>query len=246
MDPVTLAIMGGSMAFNAIRSGIQSGQSKKMMGEMWREDAKIPLYDPMQQSMLGRLQRQERQMRMGTDPMTALSMRNVGQAAAQTQANLMRGGGPGLVQNLLTSQRTAGSQYAGVAANAFDAANQLLSPQLALVGDMAQRAYDRQRYRRNVLFAQAQQKKADAAASMEAAIGSLAMIGGLQKEPEVKTTGATPSLLPKDYKLGDLSKSQTQPSFGLSPGGGDSQSRFGLNYTVPESFSQQPGSISPK
>ena len=170
-------------AFNAVRGGIQSGQSKKMMGEMWKEDAKIPLYDPMQQSMLGRLQRQERQMRMGTDPSTALAMRNIGQVAAQTQANLARAGGPGLVQNLLSSQRTAGSRFAEAGANAAAAANQLINPQLGLIGDMARRAYDRQRYRRNVLFAQAQQKKADASASMEAAMGSLAMIPSFMGAP---------------------------------------------------------------
>lgn len=173
---VALGVPAAMAAFNFIRGGIQSGQSRKMMGEMWREDAKIPLYDPLQQSMLGRLQRQERQMRMGTDPSTALAMRNIGQVAAQTQANLARAGGPGLVQNLLSSQRTAGSRFAEAGANAAAAANQLINPQLGLIGDMARRAYDRQRYRRNVLFAQAQQKKADAASSMEAGMGSLAMI----------------------------------------------------------------------
>jgi hypothetical protein len=227
MDPLTLSLIvgGGSAILNAVRGGIQSGQSKKMMGQMWKEDAKIPLYDPMQQSMLGRLQRQERQMRMGTDPSTALAMRNVGQVAAQTQANLARAGGPGLVQNLLSSQRRAGADYGNVAANAFTAANQLINPQLALVGDMARRAYDRQRYRRNVLFAQAQQKKADASASMEAAMGSLAMIGSFGGGGEKKVTGAN-SLLPKDYKFGDLSK---------APSG------FGLNVPVPESITQPVG-----
>lgn len=172
LNPATIGIAGGLAAFNAIRGGIQAGQAKRGMEKMWREDAKIPLYDPMQQAALQKIRRQESYFRAGADPNTALANRLAGQAAAQTQANLMRGGGPGLVQNLLSSQRVAGDQYAQIGANAAAAANQMLPMELGLVGEMAKRAYDRQRYKRDVYFAQAAQKQQDANRSINAAISS--------------------------------------------------------------------------
>lgn len=211
------------MAFNAIRGGIQAGQAKRGMEKMWREDAKIPLYDPMQQAALQKIRRQESYFRAGADPNTALANRLAGQAAAQTQANLMRGGGPGLVQNLLSSQRVAGDQYAQIGANAAAAANQMLPMELGLVGEMAKRAYDRQRYKRDVYFAQATQKQQDANRSINAAISSagniLAAYGGpgqLKTNLDVSKIGA--GFDPEKYQLGDIGKSSR----------GGPGSRFGL------------------
>lgn len=195
------------------------------MEKMWREDAKIPLYDPMQQAALQKIRRQESYFRAGADPNTALANRLAGQAAAQTQANLMRGGGPGLVQNLLSSQRVAGDQYAQIGANAAAAANQMLPMELGLVGEMAKRAYDRQRYKRDVYFAQAAQKQQDANRSINAAISSagniLAAYSGPQGGPGKLKTNLDASKIgvgfdPEKYQFGDIGKSSR-------PGG-----RFGL------------------
>ena len=241
--PAVGTVLGGPVggAIGTIAAGaVQGNQANKLMDKMWAQDNQIPLYDPMQQAALQKVRQQEKQFRAGTDPNSALANRMVGQAAAQTQANLMRGGGPGLVQNLLTSQRTAGNQYAQIGANAAAAANQMLPMELNLVGDMAKRAYDRQRYRRDIYFAQAEQRRQDANNNMMAGIGLLpqldvsGVLGGRAATPVsapqtmARTMGTSASVgLPTNYRLGDLA---TKPAynygFGYAPTA--PQTNFGL------------------
>ena len=261
--PAAGTVLGGPVggAIGTMAAGaLQGGQANKLMDKMWAQDNQIPLYDPMQQAALQKVRQQEKQFRAGTDPNSALANRMVGQAAAQTQANLMRGGGPGLVQNLLTSQRTAGNQYAQIGANAAAAANQMLPMELNLVGDMAKRAYDRQRYRRDIYFAQAEQRRQDANNNMMAGIGLLpelnigdGLIGMMRKKasspaPASGVSGFTslmnrtamasgapgtpmPSAaLPANYSLGDIATSKQMPIGSLGYATPVAPTNFGFNY----------------
>jgi hypothetical protein len=102
------------------------------------------------------------------------------QAGAQTQSNLVRSGGPGIVQNLLSSQNVTQRNLAQAGALAAQGADRMLGMQGDLTNMMAQRRYDRQRYRRDLALMQGTQMQQDANNQMMSAIALLpqAKIGG--------------------------------------------------------------------
>ncbi len=181
--PAAGFVLGGpaGAAVGALAGGlIQSSAADKKMGEWNQLDRAIPLNDPAQQRYLGRLERQERQYRAGTDPSTALANRMAQQAGAQTQSNLVRASGGGVIQNLLSSQNVTQRNLAQTGALAAQGADRMLGMQGDLTNMMAQRRYDRQRYRRDLALMQGQQMRQDANNQMTSAIGLLpqAKIGG--------------------------------------------------------------------
>jgi len=181
--PAAGFLLGGpaGAAVGAFAGGLaQNSAANRKMGEWNQLDRAIPLNDPAQQSYLGRLERQERQYRAGADPSTALANRMAQQAGAQTQSNLVRSGGPGIVQNLLSSQNVTQRNLAQAGALAAQGADRMLGMQGDLTNMMAQRRYDRQRYRRDLALMQGQQMRQDANNQMMSAIALLpqAKIGG--------------------------------------------------------------------
>lgn len=179
---------------------VQSGAGARQMRESNRLDRQIPMDDPEQRGYLNRLARQERQYRAGTDPSTALANRLAQQSGAQTQANLARAGGPGLVQNLLSSQNVTNRGLAQSAAQAAANADNMLGMQGQLVNMMANRRYDRMRYRRDLALMQGQQNQQNANNLMSGALslaaqGTGANFNGIlgnrrTATPTMQTTGA--------------------------------------------------------
>jgi hypothetical protein len=144
----------GSLALNAA-----AGDKMK---DFERRDKGIPMDDPEQRGYLNRLVQQERYYRSGADPNTGLANRLVQQSGAQAQANLARAGGPGTVQNLLSSQNVTNRGLAANAAQAAGMADNMLGMQGNLINMMASRRYDRQRYRRDLSLMQGQQQQQNA------------------------------------------------------------------------------------
>lgn len=179
--PAAGFLLGGpaGAAVGAFAGGLaQNSAANRKMGEWNQLDRAIPLNDPAQQSYLGRLERQERQYRAGADPSTALANRMAQQAGAQTQSNLVRSGGPGIVQNLLSSQNVTQRNLAQAGALAAQGADRMLGMQGDLTNMMAQRRYDRQRYRRDLALMQGQQMRQDANNQMMSAVSMLPGIAG--------------------------------------------------------------------
>lgn len=171
------------MAVQAIQAGIQGGKAKKSLAESNRLDSQIPLDDPEQRGYLNKLARQERHYRAGTDPNTALANRLAQQSGAQAQSNLVRAGGPGIVQNILSSQNVTNRGLAANAAQAAGMADNMLGMQGQLTNLMASRRYDRQRYRRDLNLMQGTQHQQNAnnlVSSLYSTLGTTAgnMSGG--------------------------------------------------------------------
>lgn len=170
--------VGGAIGSFAGGLAMNAAAGNKMK-EFERRDAAIPLNDPVQQGFLGRLAQQERQYRGGVDPNTSFANRLTLQSGAQTQANLARAGGPGVIQNLLSSQGVTNRGLAQNAAVAASRADDMLGMQGQLVNLMSQRRYDRQRYRRDLALMQGQQQQQNANNLMSGALTSLAQTGPL-------------------------------------------------------------------
>lgn len=177
--PAAGMLIGGpaGAAVGSLAGGlVQNAAAGKKMGEHDRLDNQIPLNDPVQQRFLGRLERQERHYRAGTDPNTALANRLAQQSGAQAQANLVRAGGPGVVQNILSSQNVTNRGLAQSAADAAARADNMMGMQGQLTNMMAERRYDRQRYRRDLALMQGVQKQQDANNMMSSAVGMIPQI----------------------------------------------------------------------
>ena len=160
--------------YSAARKGSQARAKSK---EWESRDNAIPMDDPEQRGILNRLAGQERYYRAGTDANTVFANRLATNAGAQTQANLVRAGGPGIIQNLLSSQAVTSRQLGANAAQAAGMANQMLGAQESLVNLMAQRRYDRRKYRRDQALLESQQYRQDANNYTQAAITGLGQIG---------------------------------------------------------------------
>jgi hypothetical protein len=160
----------GSLALNAA-----AGDKMK---DFERRDKGIPMDDPEQRGYLNRLVQQERYYRSGADPNTGLANRLVQQSGAQAQANLARAGGPGTVQNLLSSQNVTNRGLAANAAQAAGMADNMLGMQGNLINMMASRRYDRQRYRRDLSLMQGQQQQQNANNMFSSALGTIGTTAG--------------------------------------------------------------------
>lgn len=159
---------------------VQNAAADSKKNEWNKLDSQIPLNDPQQQQFLSKVEGQERQYRMGADPNTSLANALARQAGGQTQTNLLRAGGPGTVQNLLSSQNVTNRALASNAAQAAGMADNMLGAEGSLINLMAQRRYDRQRYRRDIAQHQAEQGQQDANNQMMASIGMIpTLVGGL-------------------------------------------------------------------
>lgn len=172
-----------NLAYNGYMAARSGSKAKRSMADFEKRDAAIPLDDPEQRSILNRLGNQERYYRAGTDTNTAYANRLAMNAGAQAQTNLVRAGGPGIIQNLLSSQAVTGRQLGANAAQAAGMANQMLGMQGDLVNLMAQRRYDRQRYRRDLSLMQGTQYQQDANNHTQAGITSATQLADKLLDP---------------------------------------------------------------
>jgi len=206
------------MAMQAIGAGIEGGKAKKQNALADKLDKQIPLNDPVQQGYLNRLAQQERYYRSGADPNTGLANRLVQQSGAQTQSNLVRAGGPGTVQNLLSSQNVTNRGLAANAAQAAGMADNMLGMQGNLVNLMAQRRYDRMRYGRDKALMQGQQHQQNSnnfISSMMGTVGDIARsMGGGGGTGGTRSVGANAPLGPTmgDVRYGPNNTYAMQPN----------------------------------
>ncbi len=177
--PAAGMMIGGpaGASIGALAGGlVQGGAANKTMRQWDKMDQAIPQVDPQQAAFLSKVQQQERQYRAGTDPSSALANRLAQSSGAQTQTNLVRAGGPGIIQNLLSSQNVTQRNLAQTGALAARNADALLGLQGGLIDSMSQRRYDRQRYRRDLALMQGQQQRQDANNQMMSAIPLLGQV----------------------------------------------------------------------
>lgn len=153
------AIVQGSAGSSMIGMGhVASWKAKKQWAE-YDKAAKSIGDDPEQRAFLNKLAAQERMYRAGGDSGTAYANSLAQNAGAQTQANLARAGGAGLVQNLLGSQGVTQRQLGGNMAQANANADNAMGLRGQLINMMAQRRYDLKRYNRDALMAKWAQTK---------------------------------------------------------------------------------------
>lgn len=183
------ALIGGIAG--GIHGIFKGAEAAKLRKDYEKKEKNIPLYDPMQIAYLNNVTQQERLMRSGMDSSSALAARLQGNAGAQTQANLVRAGGPNVVQNLLRSQAVTQNQNAVVGANASQAAGDLMRLRGRLIDNIAERVYSRQREIRNQAmdkYALAAQGIKNNAANAQGAVPGKetfqGMGGGMKQAPQ--------------------------------------------------------------
>lgn len=170
LGPVGMAVGGGVGLLSGIFTGMQAN---KLDREYKKAESALEPNSPDQIAYLNSIRQQERNFRTGTDPSSGFAMQNLRNAQSQTQANLMRAGGPGVVNNLLRSQAVTNQGFANVGANAAAQANQLLQFQGGLIDNIQNRKYQRQREIRN----QAMERAASARQNIQNTFqGALAMV----------------------------------------------------------------------
>ena len=137
------ALIGGVVG--GVAGGFQGSAAKKKREAADKANAAVNAEDPRQMAYLDRLRRQERYFRNGNDTQTAFAIRNAKQVLGNTQNNLLRAGGPGVVGNLLRANVATGNTIAGISAQAQDNADRAMYAQGGLIGEIANRKYERQR-----------------------------------------------------------------------------------------------------
>lgn len=222
LAPAIGTIAGGPVggAVGTLASGlIQGAQADGMRKKYEAYEKTIPMQDPMQVKLLDTIQGRRRALERGTDAFTSNRIGRAGDALAQTQANITRAGG-GNVSDLLRSQRVADQAIGNAGADAQRSAMGLLGMEGNLVGEMANRAYQRQMSRANVLWQEYARLREDANRTTMAGIGLLPQLGfnGLVGGGAPKFGGA-----PKGAQMGAPSalSSYVEPSLGTPVAGLD-------------------------
>lgn len=213
LGPIGMGVGAGV----GLLSGIFSGQQANRLERDYKNAEKaLQPNSPDQLNFLNDIRRQERAFRTGTDPSSGFAMQNLRNAQSQTQANLTRAGGPGVVNNLLRSQAVTNQGFANVGANAADRANQLMQFRGGLIDNIQARQYQRQREIRN----QAMERSAAARQNIQNTFqGALAMIPGMTArfgapaagvgagrtfDPLAATSEGVGTYYPGAYNAGDL------------------------------------------
>lgn len=179
LAPAIGTIAGGPVggAVGTLVSGlIQGGQADGMRKKYEAYEKTIPMQDPMQVKLLDTIQGRRRALERGTDAFTSNRIGRAGDALAQTQANITRAGG-GNVSDLLRSQRVTDQAVGNAGADAQRSAMGLLGMEGNLTGEMANRAYQRQMSRANVMWQEYARRREDSNRTSMAAIGMLPQIG---------------------------------------------------------------------
>lgn len=173
------AVGAGVGAVIGAVSGFAKGKQAKGLEKAYKNAEKnVNPIDPAMQAYLARVRQQERQFRAGTDTSSAFAAQQARNVGAQTQANLARAGGPGMVGNLLRSQQALGTTIAGIGANAQQGANQALGIQGGILGNISERVYQRQRELRNQAMSRAAGARQDINNMLAGGIAMIPQIAG--------------------------------------------------------------------
>lgn len=211
------AVGAGVGAVIGAISGFAKGKQAKGLEKAYKNAEKnVNPIDPAMQAYLARVRQQERQFRAGTDTSSAFAAQQARNVGAQTQANLARAGGPGMVGNLLRSQQALGSTIAGIGANAQQGANQALGIQGGILGNISERVYQRQRELRNQAMSRAAGARQDINNMLAGSIAMIPQIAGGFKgggapnmsgktfDPLSATSPGVGSYFPGAYNAGDV------------------------------------------
>lgn len=159
-------------------SGFAQGKQAKKLDKQYKDAEKaINPFDPMSMARLASLNQQERNFRAGTDASSAFAAQQARSIAGQTQNNLMKVGGPGLVGNVLRSQQALGGTIAGIGAQAAGGANQILQEKGGLMDNLSNRLYKRQQELRNTAMSRATAARQDINNQFAGALASLPTMG---------------------------------------------------------------------
>lgn len=210
-------------------------QANKLENAAAAAEKAIPMYDPHQLSLINEVDRTRRAFQAGTDPHTSSATRSLLQTGSTVGGNVLRAGGPDVIQNLLRSQSATQQAIGKVAAGTAGAANDLLSLKGRLVDNAAERVYGQQRRRADDLLARAARSRQDANNNMLAGVPFLPQIGvsrsaptspfselfgdilsgGSSRSTVEMPSGQPGSMLPSSYKLGDLTMGPPPVNFGF-------------------------------
>lgn len=177
------AVIGGISGFS------KGKQAKKLEKSYQNAEKNVNPIDPAMQAYLARVRQQERQFRAGTDTSSAFAAQQARNVGAQTQANLARAGGPGMVGNLLRSQQALGTTIAGIGANAQQGANQALGIQGGILGNISERVYQRQRELRNQAMSRAAGSRQDINNLLAGGLAMIPQLSGQFTQPHIGAPG---------------------------------------------------------
>lgn len=170
------AAVGGAIG---ILGGISQGKEAKRLQKAYdKAEANVNPVDPGLTSYLGRIRQMERNFRAGTDPSSAFAAQQARGVGAQTQSNLLRAGGPNSVGQLLRAQAGTNNAMANIGAQAASGANQMLQMQGGIIGNIADRVYQRQRELRNQAMARMEQRRQDINNTMTGALAMIPQMAG--------------------------------------------------------------------
>lgn len=218
------------------RGAKMAKEAKKMRKEYDAYERSIPEQDPGMVNLLGETRRRRRAFDAGTDPMTSYTQQQIMNQGAQTQENAVRSG-RGNLGDLMRVQ--AGTNAALAQSGAYASRNSaaLFGMEGNLVGAMADRLYNRQLSKANMLWSEYARKREDANRSTSAGIG-LAFKptnafgggggGGQSKNADPPQQSSTTSGAADNPNLNSL----------LSGMKYNSQSNYGFNYQQP-TYAQQ-------
>lgn len=141
--------MGIGAGIGAISGMFQGQRANKLQSQYEKAEAALQPVRPEEYAYLNRVRQQERNFLAGTDPAAAFSAMGARNVGAQTQRNIVRAGGPGVIGNLLRAQAGTNQGIAQIGANSASQAMSLMGLQGTLMRDLSTREYARQRELRN-------------------------------------------------------------------------------------------------
>jgi hypothetical protein len=165
-------------------SGASSGKKvQQQKAEFDKLDSAIQAVDPEQLAFLQKLKDQEKYQRAGTDASSAFAMQNQRNALANTQANMLRGGGD--MGQMLRAQQAANMGMAGVGAHAASSANQIMSMAGSLTNQIRDQKYKLDMQRRDQALANYTQGKQDLNNMLSAGLSVMPQLAGGLKLPKI-------------------------------------------------------------
>ena len=228
--PFGLWGMAAGALLGGVSGGLGGSNAKRLENEYKKRESEVQTTDPAQMAFLSRLRNQERNFRAGTDASSGFAAQQARNVGATTQANLLRAGGPGVVNNLLRAQAGTNQAMAGIGANAAQGANQMMLAQGSLIGQIADRKFQRQRELRN----QAMERAVSQGQNVQNLFaGSLAMLPGITAQLPKFGGGANAGMgAASQYNAGGMIGNQYVPGVttGINYGGLPTSSAQPINY----------------
>lgn len=151
---------GIGAGIGAIYGALQGSAARRKRLAAEAADKAVNPIDPNLVAFNNRLGQLERSYRAGTDPASGFAKGAIGNAVAQTQANLVRTGRAS-VSDLLRAQGQGNIGYGQVGAAAAQRADNLIPLQGNIQAMLSERIYQRQQQRRADAYARASQAEQD-------------------------------------------------------------------------------------